>query len=74
MTVEDKAQSYEIENRFTYHAPQGNQPARYEQVRNEAKAFAMTLCRNCPTSRELTTALTYLDACVMFANASIARE
>ena len=64
----------EIENRFTYHQPIGNQAERYAVIRDNAKAFALMLCSVCPPSREQALALTHLDEVVMFANASIARR
>ena len=62
----------EIENIFTYHAPAGDQPSRYDQLRNEAKTFAQTINKLCPPSREKSIALTNLQQTVMWANASIA--
>lgn len=66
--------SEELKNRFTYHAPYGNQPEKYEKIRHLAHEFAIELCDLCPTSRELDEALTHLDAVVFNANASIARR
>lgn len=62
----------QIENTFSYHPPFGNQAIRYERIRAEAKAFALTLQRSCPESREKSLALTNLQQAVMFANAAIA--
>jgi len=64
----------EIERRFKYHAPKEGQPGKYETIRNEARALALTLYALCPPSRELSAAMTHLDEVVMFANASIARR
>lgn len=64
----------ELENRFTYHAPTGGQPERYELIRAAAFEFAVTMNDLCPESRELTKAIGYLDNCVFHANASIARR
>ena len=66
--------SAEIEKRFTYHPPKGDQPKRYEVLRNEAKEFAEMLDGFCPQSRELSLALTKLEEAVMWANAAIARN
>ena len=63
-----------LENNFEYHAPQGNQAARYEEIRLQAKNFAKALVKFCPPSRELSVALTELETAVMWANASIARN
>lgn len=62
----------QIQNTFTYHKPFGNQPERYEDIRNQAKQMANTIQRACPESREKSVALTNLQQAVMWANASIA--
>lgn len=64
----------QIENNFTYHAPKGNQPERYEALRAKAKEFAIYLAGEVPPSRELSLALTNLEQAVMWANAGIARN
>ena len=64
----------DLENRFTYHAPKGNQAVRYEFIRNSAKQFAEFINDNCPDSREKSLAMTKLEEFVMWANASIARN
>ena len=69
----DKALAERIENDFTYHAPHGDQPERYQRIRNEAKTLALTIATFCPDSRERSLALTNLEQAVMWANASIAR-
>lgn len=64
----------EILNRFTYHAPKGDQSQRYEQIRKKAREFAYLLDDLCPNSREKSVAFTQLEDAVMWANASIARN
>jgi hypothetical protein len=64
----------ELEVRFTYHAPQGTQPTRYQLIRDGARVYAQLLMESCPESRELALALTALENAVMWANASIARN
>ena len=59
---------------FTYHSPKGNQPARYEELRSMAKELADMILVSCPPSRERSLALTKLEECSMWANASIARN
>ncbi len=61
----------DIDNVFSYHAPKGNQTERYTELRNAARQFAY-LIDKCPESREKSTALTKLQECIMWANASIA--
>ena len=62
----------DIDNTFTYHAPFGDQAARYEMIRKAAKDLAITIDRACPESREKSLALTAVQQSVMWANASIA--
>lgn len=64
----------EIETRFSYHAPTGDQPAIYVRVRELGRHFAELLCEVCPESRELSLALTNLEQSVMWANAAVARR
>jgi hypothetical protein len=62
----------QVHNRFTYHPPTGNQAERYEQLRSEARRLALLIVELCPHSRERSLALTELQSCVMWSNASIA--
>jgi hypothetical protein len=62
----------DLDNIFTYHAPHGDQTTRYAILRNQAKAFAHDIERECPDSRERSLALTSLQQAVMWANAAIA--
>lgn len=64
----------ELETRFTYHPPKGDQPSRYSHLRNRAEDLAYDINRMCPVSREKSLALTRLEEAVMWANASIARR
>ena len=64
----------EIKKRFTYHKPQGDQPERYELLRNKAASLAEQIILNCPRSREQSLALTHLEEAIMWANAGIARN
>lgn len=64
----------ELDNRFTYHSPKPNQPARYTQLREEAKALAVSIVELTPESREQSLALTKLEEAIFFANAAIARR
>ncbi len=68
------APPYPLENNFTYHAPKGDQQARYVAIRDSAKAHAALLLEKCPESRERSVALTELETSVMWANAAIARN
>jgi len=64
----------QVENNFIYHTPKGDQDKRYEQIRSEGKSLAEFLTLVCPSSRELSLALTNLEDAVMWANAAIARN
>lgn len=64
----------DIEKNFTYHAPKEGQPEKYTVIRDTAKGFALLLNECCPDSREKSLAMTKLEECVMWANASIARN
>jgi hypothetical protein len=64
----------DLEKRFTYHKPFGTQPQRYEALRAKAKELAAMIIISCPASREMSLALTKLEECSMWANASIARN
>jgi len=62
----------DAENIFTYHAPFGNQAARYEGIRKFARAFADDILKWTPASPEQTLAIRKLQEVVMYANAAIA--
>jgi hypothetical protein len=63
-----------VESDFTYHPPRPGQPELYTFVRDAAKQLAVLLIDAVPEGRELSTALTRLEECVMHANAGIARH
>lgn len=63
-----------LENTYTYHAPKGDQPKRYEAIRAKARELAELIEASCPESREKSLANTRLEEAVMWANASIARN
>lgn len=63
---------FKVEQVFTYHAPKGDQPQRYESLRQAARDFAQLIEAYCPTSREKSLAFTSLQQTVMWANAAIA--
>lgn len=69
-----EADAKKIETAFTYHAPVGDQPDRYVDIREKAKSLALTFTMHCPPSRELSLAITNLEQAVMWANAAIARN
>ena len=68
------ARKKEIENNFTYHAPQPGQPEKYEAIREKAKELAYLIGDLVPDGREKSLAMTKLEECSMWANAGIARN
>jgi hypothetical protein len=71
MSISDK-QRQDIENRFSYHAPKGDQIERYAKITEAYKQFALTIADLTPESREQSIALTHLWESRMAANGSIA--
>ena len=65
---------YSVDNNFTYHAPKGDQPGRYQAIWEMTKVLADFLIATCPDSRERSLALTHLETAIFWANASIARN
>lgn len=62
-----------VQEAFTYHRPFGDQPHRYEAIREAARQLAFVFIANCPLeTAETTLALRRLQEAVMWANASIA--
>jgi hypothetical protein len=64
----------DINELFTYHAPKPDQPARYQAIRDAAKALALVIVENTKPSADQSAAIRELRLCVMTANASIALE
>ena len=64
----------ELENRFSYHAPFGDQIERCGEIRAGALVLAKLIRDKCPDSRERATALTHLDAVMFYGNAAVARN
>jgi hypothetical protein len=64
----------ELENRYSYHAPQGTQAERYGKIRAKCLELAELIVENTPYSREQSSALTWLDNVMFHANAAIARN
>jgi hypothetical protein len=62
----------QIENIFTYHAPVGDQTARYAELRAKGQELALLVNKICPDSREKSVAITYIQQAIQMANASIA--
>ena len=64
----------QLDEWFTYHAPTPEQAARYQMIRQGARAFATVLVECTPGGPDQTAALRKLRESVMTANAAIACE
>ena len=64
----------ELDLRFTYHPPTGDQPERYVKIGAKVRELADLIAEVCPESREQALAMTHLEEVRMWANASIARR
>ena len=62
----------EVNDIFTYHKPSGDQPRKYQRIRDYAKSLGLIINEECPESEDKRFALMYLQQAVMCANASIA--
>lgn len=72
--MDQRPDTYDEDNVFTYHKPKEGQAVTYELLRIEAKHLALLMRENCPPSRELALARTNLEQAVFWANAAIARH
>lgn len=64
----------ELQCRFMYHPPKGDQVERYAALRGACLTLAMLIEESCPMSREKALAVTKLEEVNMWANAAIARR
>lgn len=64
----------QLSNRFTYHAPFGDQPKRYETIRTAVLGAAIIGVEMTPCCAEQTRALNALDEAMFLFNAAIARN
>ena len=69
-----KPTNEQLANRYTYHAPKGDQVDRYATIRGECLKLAEKIVDLTPCSPEQTRALNALDEVMMLANAAIARN
>lgn len=70
----EKPTNDQLYNRYSYHAPKGNQGDRYEFVRKKCLQLAKDIVENTPCCAEQSRALNALDEVMFLANASIARN
>lgn len=64
----------DIENRFSYHAPNEDAKARHEKARDILKVVASAMIQLVPYCREQSLILTHLEEAMFWANAAIARH
>lgn len=64
----------QIENNFKNHFLGEKQAEKHELIRNKTKELAYLIDDMCPNSREKSLAMTKLEECAMWVNASIARN
>ncbi len=64
----------DIENRFSYHAPDDDRVRLHGRIREELKMVADFLDAKLPDGREKSLAITKLEEAMFWANASIARQ
>ncbi|MGE0594568.1 MAG: hypothetical protein AB7G23_02885 [Vicinamibacterales bacterium] len=61
-----------VDDVFSYHKPEGDQPQRYENIRAAAREFAHAILDNVPQSADQQAALRLVREAVMTANAGVA--
>lgn len=62
----------QLDNWFSYHAPDATQLVHYDAIRKGARAFADVVNRSCPESADKTAAIRKIREATMTANASVA--
>lgn len=67
MTLQEK-----LPEIFKYHAPTGDQPQKYEAIRNKARELAEVIVDSTEPCADQAAAIRLLRECVMTANAAIA--
>lgn len=70
--MQDPLSVSELKEMFVYHAPRGDQPARYEKLRSAAHDFAIVITQCVSPSADRTAAIRKVREAVMTANAGIA--
>lgn len=70
----ERAEREEMDRRFTYHPPTGEQKELYSAIRHIARDMAMCIRDLCPDCHEKQVAIDALDVATMMANAAIARH
>jgi hypothetical protein len=66
---------FDLDHIFTYHAPTGpEQLAKYQRLRDAAKAFAYAVDNNVPDGDDKAAAIRHIREAVMTANSGIALD
>lgn len=68
MKIED------INNRFTYHAPDAQDVEIHQNIREQCRTLALHLNLVLPEGREKSLAITHLEEVMYWSNAAIARD
>lgn len=74
ITAETSSLLRELENQFTYHMAEGEQPLRYAAVRGQCLELAKLIVVLCPESTERDIAIERLNEVMFWANGAIARH
>lgn len=61
-----------LDDVFTYHAPTGDQPAKYARIREAAKHFANVILEDVPDCADRQAAIRHVREGMMTANGAIA--
>lgn len=64
----------EIDKRFRFHKMSDETKSKSEKTSDAIRCLADTIDLYCPESREKSLALTHLEECMFWANASLARN
>lgn len=64
----------QLKHWFTYHPPKGDDPKKYEAIREAGLAFAEVVCDHTPECADQTVAVRKIREAVATANAAIACE
>lgn len=67
-----QSREFNLDDIFTYHAPEPDMPAKYEAIRTAGKALAQAIVENTPPSADQSDAIRKVREAVMVANAAVA--
>ena len=64
----------ELNNMFTYHMAEGEQPLKYAAIRGQCLELAQLIVALCPAGKERAEAILRLNEVMFWANAAVARK